>query len=119
MSICQCFKVNGNRCSYKAKPNSLYCGVHKACIRLTESTVSKDHRLQDHKFQDHRLQDQEQGHGHGYLNLDQVKDLSKMELYFAAMGHGATKNIPGYILKNMSVDNLRDVLTGHSPVGSR
>jgi len=33
MSICKCYKVDGSQCHYKAKPNSIYCGVHKNCKR--------------------------------------------------------------------------------------
>jgi hypothetical protein len=33
MSICQCFKKDGVRCSFKSKLGSPYCGIHKKCLR--------------------------------------------------------------------------------------
>ena len=34
MSGCQCYLVSGESCKNKAKPLSLYCGVHKNCKRV-------------------------------------------------------------------------------------
>jgi hypothetical protein len=31
MSICQCIKKDGNQCSFKTTPPSLFCGIHKNC----------------------------------------------------------------------------------------
>lgn len=40
MPICQCIKKDGNRCTYKAKPGKLFCGVHKNCKKSIDSTDS-------------------------------------------------------------------------------
>jgi serine/threonine protein kinase len=31
VKICTCIKKNGEQCTYKAKPSSNYCGIHKNC----------------------------------------------------------------------------------------
>ena len=33
MPKCQCYKADGTKCTYNAKPGSKYCGVHKDCKR--------------------------------------------------------------------------------------
>ena len=40
MSTCQCIKANGDKCTYKAKPNSKYCGIHKNCKKTGSSKIS-------------------------------------------------------------------------------
>ena len=41
MSGCVCYLVTGEQCKNKAKPLSLYCGVHKNCKRVKLSPLRK------------------------------------------------------------------------------
>lgn len=34
MTLCQCIKLNGQQCSFKAKHGTLFSGIHKACKRF-------------------------------------------------------------------------------------
>lgn len=45
--MCEAIKNNGRNCSYKAKPNSCFCGVHKNFIDTSKPLFTEEEKLKE------------------------------------------------------------------------